>query len=93
MGESEEYEYRTFWKDWHLTPAGWVAGSYTVNSDDEPTIVARPADALKTVRVTAHTRPRLGVIYEREDTWEKRGNKKAIRAIEKTHTNGWKLTA
>lgn len=93
MNESEEYQVREQWKEWHLTEAGWMAGSYQGPFDDEPTIVARPAGALKTVGVTAHAAPRLGVIYKRVDTWERKGCKRKVKALEKIHTNGYSLTA
>lgn len=92
MSEEEDYEYRSHWKEWHLTNAGWVAGSFKNHYDEETTLVARPADALKTVTVTSHSKPRVGVFYDRKDTWELRGSKRQIKTLEKAYTNGYRLT-
>ena len=69
MSESDEYRIKEHWRVWHLTPRGWIAGSYKEPDGDAEVDLPFPDDRVGTSRYSVIGSPMRGAKTSVAQLW------------------------
>ena len=87
MDESDEYTVTTYWREWHLTPTGWVKGRFN-SADGTINEIELPPGRVLTAKYEETGSPRLGFIAKEppkiiSEGYDKRAVKRLIKKFGK----------
>lgn len=80
MSESNEYKVTECTRLWHLTPTGWLPGTYC-DPDGQESIVDTPKDCVQTIRLRIVGAPMFGSKTTQAIIFEKNRKKKVIASL------------